>query len=375
MKFHFRKPLNRPSWWPENEPWPPPPKFFRRHGIRGNPFFIRFGCLFPLFFLLTGILCTMLGATAGLGFAPPSLNIPAWVWVAIPIGLVFFIWALVVLIIRRLVGPMGTVLDASDRMAAGDYSTRLSEHGLHDFRGLALSFNSMSDRLQVYDQQRKRLLADISHELRTPLTVLQGNVEGMLDNIYPRDDEHLHSILEETHILSRLIDDLRTISLAETGRLSLQKEPRDARTCIRDLVEAMHDQAASQQIQLVAEANQDIPIVELDPARIRQVLENLISNALRHTPANGSIHVGCRYESAPTEHLTFFVRDTGRGIAPIDLPNIFDRYYKSTDSGGTGLGLAIAKQLIEAHGGTIQAESALGQGTTIRFNIPVRNTP
>jgi two-component system, OmpR family, sensor histidine kinase BaeS len=373
MKHSFRIPPERPTWWPENEPWPPPVGHFRRHGIR-DPFFIRFGCLIPFFFLFTGVLCAIVGATAGMRFlgAPPP-GITPLLGIGLLLGIVFIIWVFVGIIIRRLVGPMGAVMDASDRLAAGDYSARISERGLHDFRKLAHSFNSMSSRLEIYDQQRKRLLADISHELRTPLTVLQGNVEAMLDNVYPRDDEHLQSVLEETRILSRLIDDLRTLSLAETGRLSLRKESQDPQKCLLDVVEAMKSQAMGQNIQLLVEVSQPLPLAEYDEERIRQVLENLISNALRHTATGGVIRTGCRLLPSASSRLEFYVTDNGRGIAPADLPHIFNRYYKSSDSGGTGLGLAIAKQLIEAHGGTIQAESVQGSGTTIRFTLPMHS--
>jgi two-component system, OmpR family, sensor histidine kinase BaeS len=371
MKHYFRNPRPRPSWWPENEPWPPPAGYLR-HRNKRNPLLIRFGCLIPLFFLSTGALCTMVGATIGIGLRKPPDMLPPWAWIAIPLGVVFAIWCLVAIILRRLVSPMGAVMDASDRLAAGDYTTRIAEHGLHDFGRLAHSFNSLSSRLQTYDQQRKRLLADISHELRTPLTVLQGNLEAMLDNVYPRDDDHLRSVLEETHILARLIEDLRTISLAETGRLPLQKAVEDPQRLIEEVVAAMQNQASTHAIHLVAQpALRDLPVIDLDAARIRQVLENLISNSLRHTPADGSVFVSCEIAAGPPNGIAFTVTDNGRGIAPADINNIFNRYYKTVDSGGTGLGLAIAKQLVEAHGGSIQAESTLGQGTKMRFQLPL----
>jgi two-component system, OmpR family, sensor histidine kinase BaeS len=359
-----------PPWWPENEPWPPMHKN-RARGWRDS-FFIRFGCLFPLFFFLfIGVLCALGGAAIGSYLHVPEA-LSTWSWIALPIVLLFSIWLLVMILLRRLIRPLGKVMDASDRVASGDYSTRLPERSLHDFRDLAHSFNAMSSRLESFDQQRKRLLADISHELRTPLTVLQGNVEGMLDNVYPRDDEHLGLILEETHILSRLIDDLRTLSLAETGRLSIHKEPINPYTLINDVVEAMQSASAQHGVQLTGESDRGVPPIELDPARIRQVLENLIANAIRHTSSGGNIHVGCGARVDLPNRLEFWVMDDGRGISPENLPNIFDRYYKSNDSGGTGLGLAIAKQLVEAHGGSIHAESQLERGTTIKFELPIQ---
>jgi signal transduction histidine kinase len=316
------------------------------------------------------MICALVGVAVGTHWRLPE-GFNAWSWVALPIGLVFLIWLLVVILIRRLIGPLGKVMDASDRVAAGDYSTRLPEHGLHDLHDLAHSFNAMSSRLETFDQQRQRLLADISHELRTPLTVLQGNVEGMLDNVYARDDEHLTLVLEETRILSRLIDDLRTLSLAETGRLSIHKEQANPVALIREVVEAMQTQAEHAGVALVADPENGLPMVEMDTSRIRQVLENIIANAIRHTPAGGKIHVGCCSATLRQDQLEFWIIDDGRGIQPDHLPFIFDRYFKSTDSRGTGLGLAIARQLVEAHGGSIQAESSPGKGTTIRFTIPL----
>jgi signal transduction histidine kinase len=263
------------------------------------------------------------------------------------------------------------VMEAAERVASGDYTTRLRAHGPRPVREFTESFNTMTSRLQAYDEQRKHLLADISHELRTPLTVLQGNLEGMLDNVYPRDDAHLNILLEETQILSRLIDDLRTFSLAETGRLVLQKELCDPAQLTAELVGAMQSQAAKVSVALTNESETGLPAVEMDTARIREVLENLVANALRHTPAGGSVRIGCGRSKENNSRLEFRVEDTGRGIPPENLPFIFDRYFKSRDSGGTGLGLAIAKRLVEAHGGEIQAQSEIGNGTLIQFWIPI----
>ncbi len=266
-----------------------------------------------------------------------------------------------------MVNPLDEVMDAADKVAAGDYSARLKEEGPAPVRAFTRSFNTMTGRLQAYDEQRKRMLADISHELRTPLTVLQGNLEGMLDNVYPRDEEHIQLLLEETRILSRLIEDLRTFSLVETGKLVLQKESCDPVRMVRDLVNAMQTYAGEKGVTLVERAEAGAPAADLDGARIREVLENLVANAIRHTPGGGIITVGCRRDPERSERLEFRVEDNGRGIPPDLLAHIFDRYIKSVDSGGTGLGLAISKRLVEAHGGGISAESAPGKGTTILF--------
>lgn len=270
-----------------------------------------------------------------------------------------------------MVNPLDEVMDAADRVASGDYSARLKEHGPSQVKAFTRSFNTMTGRLQAYDEQRKRMLADISHELRTPLTVLQGNLEGMLDNVYPRDEEHITLLLEETRILSRLIDDLRTFSLAETGRLILQKETCDLARLVSDVVRAMNSSATKAGVALLDRSEAGHFTAEMDPSRIREVLENLVSNAIRNTPSGGTVEVGCRRNGENENRVELEVRDSGRGIPEDLLPHLFHRYVKSVDSGGTGLGLAIAKQLVEAHGGGIQAESAPGQGTVVRFWIPM----
>jgi signal transduction histidine kinase len=261
------------------------------------------------------------------------------------------------------------MLEAAGRVADGDYNTRVDETGPREVRALSRAFNSMAARLQIHEEQRRNLLADVTHELRTPLTVIQGNLEGLLDGVYPRDDAHLTPILEETHVLSRLIDDLRTLALAESGALKLQKEPTDLATLTNETVASFRAQADAAGIELSTDAAANLPMLELDPARIRQVLENLIANALRYTPRGGMVRIRCFAEG--TSRVSIAVTDSGVGISKDDLPHIFERFYKSSDSRGTGLGLAIAKNLITAHGGEISAQSEPGAGTQIRLSLPV----
>jgi signal transduction histidine kinase len=271
--------------------------------------------------------------------------------------------------------PIGDLVDASARVADGDYSARVTERGPREVRSLARAFNSMAARLQTTDELRRALLADVTHELRTPLTVIQGNLEGLLDGVYPRDDAHLQPILDETRVLSRLIGDLRTLALAESGALQLQKEPTDLATLIGETMASFRAQADAAQVTSSPEIEANLPTLHLDPARIRQVLENLIANALRYTPSGGKISIQCSVDSTAVggqrSSVAVSVTDTGRGIAPEELPHIFDRLYKSRDSRGAGLGLAIAKNLIAAHGGEISAQSQVGKGTTIRFTLPI----
>ena len=328
-------------------------------------FFWRIGAFFIFLFFFVSAACALaFWIVSGLldhfdSPRDPRGLIVAFVLIVVGLGVVFRV-------IGRVAMPVGDVVQAAARVAEGDYATRVRERGPREVRAVARAFNSMAERLQENDEQRRRLLADIAHDLRTPLTVIQGNLEGLLDDVYPRDDAHLQPILDETRVLARLIDDVRTLALAESGALELRKEPTDVATLTRETVASLRAQADAAGVALNVETNCDVAL-EIDPARIRQVLENLIANALRYTPRDGTIRVACVAENSG---VTISIRDTGAGIAPDDLPRIFDRLYKSRDSGGAGLGLAIAKNLVAAHGGEISAQSELGVGTTIRFSLP-----
>ncbi len=366
---HFRSSRlsrKRPYWWPENEPWPP----VRR--VHHHPFFRRMGCLYGLLNLLG--LAVLVGMIA---FVARALGLVNFRFDAsqrlIPIGVVFIPFVIVMLVLggmglRRLVVPLDDLLKAADRVGQGDTSVRVQEKGPREVRLLARAFNNMASRLHNTDKQRRELLADVTHELRTPLTVVQGNLEGMLDGVYPADEANLRSLLVETNILARLVEDLRTLALAESGALQLRKEATDLSMLIRDTLTAFRAQADSAGVALTVETADDLPWLDLDPGRIRQVLSNLVANALRYTPAGSAIRV--RYRQAEKK-ARLEVQDTGPGIPADELPHVFERFYKSADSGGMGLGLAIARHLVEAHGGTITAESAPDQGTTMRITLPI----
>jgi signal transduction histidine kinase len=210
------------------------------------------------------------------------------------------------------------------------------------------------------DRLRRQLMADVAHELRTPLSILQGRIEGLLDGVYPRNEIHLAELLEETRHLSRLVEDLGTLAHAEAGALELRKEAVDLGDLIRDV-------AAALPRPIVVEVPAELPAIEVDPVRIRQVLLNLLANALRHTPAEGTVSVEVQ---AQPQRMLIRVRDTGSGIAPEDLPHIFERFQKGSDSRGSGLGLPIARKLVLAHGGDIEIESVLGQGTEVTVALP-----
>jgi two-component system sensor histidine kinase BaeS len=207
---------------------------------------------------------------------------------------------------------------------------------------------------------RRQLMADVAHELRTPLSILQGRIEGLLDGVYPRDETHLAELLEETRHLARLVEDLGTLAHAEAGALELRKEPVDLGDLIRDV-------AASLPRPVAVEVPADLPPIEADPVRIRQILLNLLANAQHHTPAEGVITVEVQ---ARPQRMLIRVCDTGSGIAPEDLPRMFERFQKGSDSRGSGLGLPIAHKLVLAHGGDIGIESAVGKGTVVTVSLP-----
>jgi signal transduction histidine kinase len=286
----------------------------------------------------------------------------------------FFIVPLVIIValvllgrtVRGIARPVGDLIEAAGRVEAGSYDARVAERGPREMRSLARAFNAMAARLEANESQRKQLLADVTHELRTPVTVMQGSVEALLDGVHPADSAHIAPILEETKVLARLIDDLRTLSLAESGALALHREPVDLASIARDVVRAFADQARRAAVALGSSADGPTA-VDADPVRLREVLVNLVTNALRYTPAGGSVGIELRGADGRVEVT---VRDTGTGIAPDAVARIFDRFSRATDSPGAGLGLAIAKGLVEAHGGTIRAESIPGRGTRIVFSLP-----
>jgi two-component system sensor histidine kinase BaeS len=227
----------------------------------------------------------------------------------------------------------------------------------------------MAERLEADEKQRRSLLADVSHELRTPLSIVQGNLEALLDGVHPADEAHLASILEETRVLSRLVDDLRTLALSETGSLPLHREPTDVAVLASEVAASFRPAAEAAGVAVEAALDDDLPLLDVDPVRTREVLSNLVANALRYTPSGGRVALSGAVAAPGRVRLS--VTDTGTGIAPDVLPHVFDRFWKSPDSRGSGLGLPIAKNLVEAHGGEIGAESPPGGGTTIWLTLPV----
>ena len=343
--------MRRPSWWPQGEPFPP-----RRRYRRGPPSFIRFfGCLVLLVlgvaFLTGGFAGALFGRGPG-GFHP---------FFIFPIALLVGLIVLGALnAVRRISVPMNNLIDAARRIESGDYSAQVPEWGSPDVRSVARAFNSMAARLKSIDEQRRSFLADVTHELRTPLSVIRGQAEAISDGVYPADQEHLAPILDATATLDRLVEDLRTLVLTDAGNLVLHKEPTDLGALVRDTVESFRAQAEEKGVALTCEVADGAPLVEIDPSRIRQVIGNLLSNALRHTPSGGTVKVSVT--GAPA---TITVADTGEGISPELLPHVFERFAKGPNSTGSGLGLAIAYDIVLAHGGRVDVQSRPGVGTTV----------
>jgi two-component system OmpR family sensor kinase/two-component system sensor histidine kinase BaeS len=278
---------------------------------------------------------------------------------------------------RRISQPLRQLTFAARSLAGGDMGVRVGASSVREIGELAGAFNRMAESLVRADQQRRQLTADVAHELRTPLSIIKGRLEGIQDGVYRPDSGQIDGLLGEVALLERLIEDLRLLALAEAGQLPLYPELVEPADLLRAAARSFAPQAAERGVALELAVPADLPDLQLDPQRIAQVLGNLVGNALRHTPAGGSV---CLSAVAADDAVTFAVRDSGVGIEPADLPHIFDRFYRADrsrtrSSGGAGLGLAIARRMVEAHGGVIWAESTPGLGTTVSFRLPTVEPP
>ena len=280
---------------------------------------------------------------------------------------------LTVILSRRISRPIQDLTIASKRLGQGDFSQRVHFRDKGEVGDLGQTFNSMADSLEHAELLRRNMVTDVAHELRTPLSNIRGQLEAIGDGLMKPDVHTFSSIYEESLLLSRLIEDLQDLSLAEAGKLKMVRQKDDIIQLIQRTVAAVRPTATTSGISVIIDLPYQLPLCDIDSHRIGQVLHNLLANAMAHTPEGGTITVVARQVNKQVE---VSVADTGEGIAPEDLPNVFERFFRVDKSraratGGTGLGLTIARRLVEAHGGKIEVQSQPGKGSRFSFTIPV----
>jgi signal transduction histidine kinase len=273
----------------------------------------------------------------------------------------------------QIIRPLRRLSTAAQGIAAGDLSQRVQLNGHDEISQVSATFNHMAETLQRFAAERRNMIGDIAHDLRTPLSIIQSNLEAMLDGVLPTTPEELTSLHQETLHLNRLITDLRTLSLAESGQLHLQKQTVEPGSLVQQVSDRMHLSAQEKNIILETDIASDLPPVQVDPERLMQVMTNLVDNAIRYNTNGSRVIVAVRPAKGRIE---LSVSDNGPGIPPEDIPHLFERFWRAEKSrnratGGSGLGLAIVKQLIEAHHGEVQVESQTGSGTRFTIRLPV----
>ncbi len=279
---------------------------------------------------------------------------------------------------RMLATPLSVLAKTARAFAAHDWNQRVPIQGttaIIEVAEVAHAFNDMADELQRAETQRRNMMADIAHELRTPLAVIQSNLHAILDGVYPLEMKEIGTLYDETRLLARLVDDLRELTLAEARQLPLNVRPVDGPALLAGVAGKFALAADAQNVTLVVQVPNQLPAVCADADRMAQVLQNLLTNALRHTPASGRITLAADATTKPGA-VEFSVSDTGEGIPSDNLPYVFERFYRADQSrarrsGGTGLGLTIAKTLIQTMGGEIGVESVLTQGSRFWFTLPL----
>ena len=355
-----------------HEAHPNPPHRFQRRWSSSRRRFFPFAIFFFFFILL------FIGGTAAilyLIFSEYSGVRNIWLLLCgAPFVVIFLLIVTIFSLYTRFGKPLGEIFNAIDAVAEGNLSVRVPEDNSPQFQELIKRFNKMVSELERADQQRRNLTSDIAHELRTPLHIIQGNLEGIVDGVYEPTTEHINNTLDETKLLARLVNDLQTLSLAEAGQLPLHPTRFLLADLMHDLTASFSAQATSLGIDLTAGVTSPNQEITADYDRLNQVLSNLISNALRHTPKEGTISLKTESGVGEARSVRITVKDSGEGIASEDLPFIFDRFWRGDKSRTgrvhSGLGLAIAKQIVLAHGGTIEAESDIGKGTTFTIELP-----
>lgn len=278
---------------------------------------------------------------------------------------------------RQLTKPLSQLADSARQFGGRDFSTRIKVEGTEEVREVATAFNEMASALQESENLRNNLIADVAHELRTPMTVMIGNLRAIIDDVYPLSKTEIMHLYEHTRQLSRLINDLHELALADARELTLFPSETDIASLVHEAIDIFQPVAEAENITLSADISPNLPTLHVDSGRIRQVIHNLLVNALHHTPENGSVIVQA---SQQEKMLVITIVDTGVGIPAEHLPHIFERFYRAEaardrQSGGTGLGLAIGKGIIEAHGGTISVTSStqLPSGTRFTIKLPIQS--
>lgn len=282
-------------------------------------------------------------------------------------------------IVREIMRPLSALTDAVQKVKAGTYGQTVPVERRDEVGTLTETFNDMSQELAKNDKMRRRLFANIAHELRTPLAILQGNLEGMIDDVIPTDKKVLLSMEDETLRMGRLIQDLRDLSLAEINELTLHKAPHDINVLLERAVSMLQPLCDEKSLAVHLDLARDLPKVSIDVDRINQVIYNLLNNAIRYIEAGCTITVSTLAVTVKGQpYVQVQIADTGSGIAPEDLQHIFQYFYRSEKSrnrksGGSGIGLALAQQFVRSHGGRIWADSEVGRGTTFTFILPIHS--
>jgi signal transduction histidine kinase len=277
------------------------------------------------------------------------------------------------LLSQGLLRPIRALTSGAARLAKGELTHRVEVHGRDELATLGQSFNHMAASLEEAEARRRAMTADIAHELRNPLAVQRAHLEALQDDVYSLSPENLAPIEEQNRLLTRLVEDLRTLALADAGNIELERTPTDLNKLAERVVARFQPQADAQQIKLQLNQGESCPLLQLDSQRIEQILNNLLSNALRHTPAGGSVNLKIQ---CPGETAQLTVHDSGPGIPEDSLAHIFERFYKTERSrsraeGGTGLGLSIARKLAQAHGGDLTAANHVRGGALFILSLPV----
>ena len=277
----------------------------------------------------------------------------------------------------RVVQPVRALAAAAQRIARGTHTARVPVRGTDELAQLAEAFNEMAASLEHAEQIRRQLLADVAHELRTPLATVESYVEALADGVLAADAENWSAIRSETARLNRLVNDLQRVSRAEAHQLDLHPAPTDPGDLVQDAVKAARPAFATKGVALESEIETNLPTVDVDRERIAEVLANLLTNALRHTPSGGTVQASVGQRA---DRIEIVVADNGEGIAAEHLDRVFERFYRidparARASGGTGIGLAIVRAIVEAHGGTVTAASpGSGHGTVLTLRLPVRRS-